>query len=84
MTPRSRGPACLRSLLAASVAAGLLAPGAGAEPGTPVPPPPASAAVRAFDRGDYAQAIALARQRLKSLPRDTGAPAELPPPPNRP
>jgi len=28
---------------------------------------------RAFDRGDYAQAIALARQRLKSLPRDAGA-----------
>ena len=73
MTTRSRGPACLRSLLAASVAAGLLAPAARAEPVKPVPPPPASAAARAFDRGDYAQAIALARQRLKSLPRDTVA-----------
>lgn len=31
------------------------------------------AAARAFDRGDYAQAVALARQRLRSLPRDTSA-----------
>jgi tetratricopeptide (TPR) repeat protein len=70
---RRRCPAGLPPLLAALVAAGLLAPTARAEPVKPAPPPPASAAARAFDRGDYAQAIALARQRLKSLPRDAGA-----------
>ena len=70
---RSGRPGSLQSLLAASIAAGLLAPTASAEPVKSAPPPPASAAARAFDRGDYAQAIALARQRLRSLPRDTGA-----------
>jgi tetratricopeptide (TPR) repeat protein len=35
--------------------------------------PDVAAAARAFDRGDYPQAIALARQRLSALPRDTGA-----------
>jgi protein O-GlcNAc transferase len=70
---RRRGPAGLPPLLAASVAVGLLTPTARAEPVKPGPTPPASAAARAFDRGDYAQAIALARQRLRSLPRDTGA-----------
>jgi protein O-GlcNAc transferase len=37
------------------------------------PPPEVSTAARAFDRGDYAGALALARQRLRSLPRDTAA-----------
>ena len=70
---RRRGPGGLQFLLAASVAGGLLAPTARAEPVKLALPPPASAAARAFDRGDYSQAIALARQRLKALPRDTGA-----------
>jgi tetratricopeptide (TPR) repeat protein len=54
--------------------AGLLAPVAfAATPVRTTPPPEASAAARAFDRGDYPQAIVLARQRLTVLPRDTSA-----------
>ena len=59
---------------AALVIAGLLAPVTfAATPVRTTPPPEASAAARAFDRGDYPQAIVLARQRLKALPRDTSA-----------
>jgi tetratricopeptide (TPR) repeat protein len=60
-------------LLAAMALAGWVAPARAAAPVKTAPPPAASAAARAFDRGDYPQAIALARQRLRSLPRDTGA-----------
>jgi len=70
---RERSRVSLCPLLAASAALGLLGPSAngGAQMRTAAPPD-ASAAARAFDRGDYPGAIALARQRLKSLPRDTG------------
>jgi len=36
-------------------------------------PPSAAECTRAFDRGDYAQAVALSRQRLAALPADTAA-----------
>ena len=74
MRTRERSRARLRCLLAVSIAAGLLAPAArAAAPVRIAPPPDASTAARAFDRGDYPRAIALARQRLKAVPRDTGA-----------
>jgi tetratricopeptide (TPR) repeat protein len=54
--------------------AGLLAPGArAAAPARAAAAPERSAAARAFDRGDYARAVTLARQRLTAFPRDTGA-----------
>ena len=64
-----------RPVLPAALAiAGLLAPVTfAATPVRTTPPPEASAAARAFDRGDYPQAIALARQRLRAFPRDTSA-----------
>jgi protein O-GlcNAc transferase len=58
-------------VLAASALAMLLAPAATAAPVRVMAPP--EAAARAFDRGEYPQAVVLARQRLRSLPRDTGA-----------
>lgn len=58
-------------MFAASALAVLLVPAATAAPVRVAAPP--EAAARAFDRGDYAQAVALARQRLRSLPRDTSA-----------
>ena len=58
-------------VLAASALAMLLAPAATAAPVRVTAPP--EAAARAFDRGDYPQAVALARQRLRALPRDTSA-----------
>ena len=39
----------------------------------PPPAPTAAQCARAFDRGDYAQAIELARQRLAVAPADLGA-----------
>jgi protein O-GlcNAc transferase len=69
-----RSRARRRCLLAVSLTAGLFAPAArAAAPVRIAPPPDASAAARAFDRGDYPRAIALARQRLKAIPRDTSA-----------
>jgi tetratricopeptide (TPR) repeat protein len=64
-----------RGALAASVLVALLGsrPAGAADPVKPPAPPDAAAAARAFDRGDYSQAIALARLRLKALPRDTAA-----------
>jgi superkiller protein 3 len=60
------------SLLAAGVLGALLGPAAAAGP-----PPPrartAAEAARAFDRGDYPGAIALARRRLAAAPADTAA-----------
>jgi len=61
----------MRRLLAAALLAGLLAPSAhAAAPARAAPLPPAAAAARAFDRGEYAQALALARKRLSALPGD--------------
>jgi tetratricopeptide (TPR) repeat protein len=63
----------IRALAAAGLAGWLASPARAAAPVKAAPTPAASAAARAFDRGDYAQAVALARQRLRSLPRDTAA-----------
>ena len=60
-------------MLAAAALAGSLASPARAAAPVKTGPPAASAAAQAFDRGDYPQAVALARQRLRALPRDTAA-----------
>jgi protein O-GlcNAc transferase len=61
----------MRRAVGVAVLVGLASSGRGAAP-INAPPPPASAAARAFDRGEYARALALARQRLSALPRDAG------------
>ena len=67
-------PGTRRAFPAALAVTGLLAATASAGPPPRVASPPdASAAARAFDRGDYPRALALARQRVAGLPRDTGA-----------
>lgn len=74
MRTREGSRARLLPTLTAAALAGWLVPTASA--GAPAPataPPDASVAARAFDRGDYQGAIALARQRLKVLPRDASA-----------
>ena len=60
-------------MFAASALTVLLAIAAGAAPARTTTPPGVSAAVRAFDRGEFPQAIALARQRLEAFPRDASA-----------
>src|SRR6185436_3826958 len=75
---RGRGrmrPRAERALAVALAFAALVttAVSAAPPPSRTAPPPEVSTAVRAFDRGDYAGALALARQRLRSLPRDTAA-----------
>jgi protein O-GlcNAc transferase len=72
LTPSTEVAYAAVIVFAASALAVLLAPAATAAP-VRITSPPEAAAARAFDRGDYAQAIALARQRLRSLPRDTNA-----------
>ncbi len=73
MKKRERTGTLLKRLLVGALA-GWAAPAAmAATPARTAPPPEASAAVRAFDRGDYPRAMALARQRLKAFPRDTSA-----------
>lgn len=57
--------------LRAPVLAGLIA--SAAAPAPPAGPPDVAAAARAFDRGQYPKAIALARQRLRAFPRDAAA-----------
>jgi len=63
----------MRVLAAAALAGCLATPLRAAAPVEAAPPPAAAEAARAFDRGDYPQAAALARQRLRALPRDTAA-----------
>ena len=66
MRKRRLSPAGLWSLLAASVAAGLLAPAARAQPVKPVPPPPASAAARGSGRGPGRPGLPVASGRILS------------------
>src|SRR5258705_10932348 len=55
----------------AAAAASVLSAAVPAVP--PRTPPSAAECTHAFDRGDYAQAIALSRQRLAALPADAAA-----------
>ena len=74
MTARGRCRARRARLLGLAALAAWMGPAAdAAPPARTAAPPEASAAARAFDRGDYPQAVALARQRLKAIPGDTRA-----------
>jgi protein O-GlcNAc transferase len=60
----------MRRARALALVVGCLAPSVRAAAPVKAPPPAAAAAARAFDRGEYAQALALARTRLSALPDD--------------
>lgn len=62
-----------RALAAITAMATCLAAGPRAATPATASPPAVTAAARAFDRGEYPRAIALARQRLAALPRDAAA-----------
>src|SRR5438552_18890481 len=65
----------VRSVLLWALGLAAAAPPLGAAPPAARRPaaPTAAECARAFDRGDYAQAIELARQRLAAAPADQGA-----------
>jgi len=62
----------MRRVLAAAALAAYLAPPVRAAAPVKTAPAPAAAAARAFDRGEYANALALARKRLAVIPADAG------------